>query len=367
MGFESERISQNQLLFSVGAFIQGSTLLTAFVSPVTAHDTWFVTLTGYAFALGLVWIYTRLYNRFPGKNLIQITQAVLGRRLGSAVSLLYLFFFLSLAALNARDVGNFVSTYIMPETPYAAIIILFMATAAYAARKGIRSIARYGTVFVVATFAILIINSLFLIREMDYHNLMPVLKRPLLDYLQGTHIVGIIPFGEMFAFMMIVPSDAPKGAITKPFIGGLSIGAASLMLVVLREATVLGSAVAFFSLPSYEVIRLVNIAHIITRIEDFFAVMLIILRFFKVSVLYYVVVLGIAQLFSLRSIKPIVNVAGGVIICFSLIVFDSTMENGFWGQNFAPFYSMIFELILPLITLIVAAISAAVGKKGVPA
>ena len=367
MGFENERISQNQLLFSTGAFIQGSTLLTAFVSSVTAHDTWFVTLTGYVFALGLVWIYISLYNRFPGKNLIQITQAVFGRWLGGAISLLYIFFFLSLAALNSRDMGSFVSGYIMPETPYAAVIILFVITSAYAVRKGIRSIARYGTFFVVTTFAILIMNSFFLIREMDYHNLMPVLKRPLLDYLQGTHIVGIIPFGELFALMMLVPSDAPKGAITKPLIGGLSIGFASLMLVVLREAAVLGGAVAFFSLPSYEVIRLINIANIITRIEDFFAVTLIVLRFFKVSVLYYVAVLGIAQVFSLRSMKPIINVVGGVIICFSLIVFDSTMENGFWGQNFAPFYSMIFELILPIITLIVAAISAAVGKKEVPA
>ncbi len=365
MELENGKISGSQLTFSIGCFIQGSTLLSAFVLSVTKQDTWFVVLTGFAASICIIGIYIALTRRHPDKTIVQIFEAVFGTFIGKAISLSYIFYFLSLACLNSRDVGNFVVGLIMPETPIIAPTIMFVLVCSWAVSKGVETLTRYGYLFVVITFIVNIFIFLLLIKEMNFNAFLPAFTMPALTYVQGTHVVASIPFCEIVAFLMIAPSLKNQEKMAGSFLSGLAIGGITLFIIVVRDIASLGNMISYVTLPSYEAVKLIDIAHILTRMEVLYAIELLFLQFFKVSILYYATVLGISQVFNLRSYKPNVLTVGIIIICFSLIIFDSPMENAFWGPRVAPFFNIIFQLVFPVIALFIDLIRSMFKKSKV--
>lgn len=136
-----------------------------------------------------------------------------------------------------------------------------------------------------------------------------------MKYLQGTHIISTIPFGEIVVFLMVTPNiKIPKNKIGKYFTLGFAIGGISLILIVLRDIAVLGNTITLFTFPSFETLRMIRLSNTLGRMEVLFAVILIILMFFKISFLYYVSVLAISQIFKLNSHKNIVIGVGIIII-----------------------------------------------------
>ena len=360
---EKGKISGTQLMFAISCFIQGSTLLTAFVMGITQQDTWIVVILGFLASLLLLTMYMALLKRYPGKNLMEINEEVFGPILGRVFSLFYIFFFLSLASLNTRDVGNFATGFMLPETPIIFILIIFIIVCAYAVRSGVEILVRYGFVFTLMTAAVMIFNALFLLGNMNFNNFLPMLTLPVGKYIQGTHIIAIIPYGEILIFLMLASSVREEVKLGRFFFGGLSIGALSMLLIVLRDIATLGGAAPYLALPSFEAIRLINIANFMTRMEIFYAIALLVLQFFKITILYYVSVLGLCHVFRLRAYAPFVITLGFLILNYSLIVFDSSMENAAWGASTASFFSSFFELVLPGITLLVSLFRKGSVKK----
>jgi len=331
-------------------------LLSAFVISVTKQDTWFVVLTGFIISMGTIGIYIALAKMHPHKTIIQMFEAIFGTFIGKIFSILYIFYFLSLAGLNSRDVGNFVVGYIMPETPIIALLIMFVFICSWAVRSGIETMVSYSFLFVVISYIVIIFIFLLLIGEMNFNNFFPAFTLPAIKYVQGTHIVAAIPFSEIVVFLMIVPCLDNQKKVAESFLAGLLIGGITLLAVIIRDIATLGNMISFVTLPSYETVKLIDIAHIITRMEVLYAIELLVLQFFKVSILYYATVLGIAQVFNLRSYKPYILTVGIIIISLSIVVFDSPMENAFWGSTVAPVYSSIFQLLFPGVALITSLI-----------
>jgi spore germination protein KB len=153
---------------------------------------------------------------------------------------------------------------------------------------------------------------------------------------------------------MVVQNVSDQKKIPRSYFFGLLIGLISLLLISLRDIAVLGSIVDFITLPSFEAVKLVDIANVITRMEVLYAIQLLLLQFFKVSILFYAAIMSFQHIFGLNSCKPFVTVMGVVIISFALTLFDSGMENAYWGSRYAPFYNSFFQLVLPALTLITA-------------
>lgn len=354
MKIEKGRITSIQLIFAIGCFIQGSSLLSSFILGVTLQDTWISVIAGYIISIPIVLMYAALYRKFPGNTLIEINDIVFGPYFGKAISVLYIFFFLSITALNIRDVGGFVVSDIMPETPINAIIIMMIFVCAWAVSKGVETIVSYAGFFVFISAAILIFNGVLLIGDMDMKEFLPIFSIDFVKYVQTAHIVAVIPICEIFSFFMIFPCVKDTKRLGKTLIAGISMGAGTLLYVIVRDIAVIGSIVSILSLASYETIRQIDLAGILSKMEIFFAFILLLLLFFKITVLFYATVMGIAQIFKLRTYTPLVPLVGAIIVSYSLLVFDSPMENAYWGSHVAMFFSTFFEVVIPLMTFILA-------------
>ncbi len=376
MKLEKGSISPKELMFSVFCFMQGTVLRSGFIISVTRQDSWAMAITGFLLTLPILAVYTGLLRRFPGKNLIEIDDIVFGPVFGKILSAFYLFFFVSLAALNTRDLGNFVAGYMMPETPIAAVTLIFLVGCAYTLRKGIENLMHLSVLFSIIAMGALAVNSILLLKDVQPEFLRPFFQLKFSEFVQGTVSVAAVPMGEILAFTMITPMLGKDKKVGKPLLLGLALSATSMALVIIRDIITLGPLVAIVSLPSFESMRYVSLAGILTRMESIYAVVLVILFLFKVSILLYAFVLGLTQMLSgkssprinpdpagqsyeaeqrrgRRSAPPLVLISVAFVFFYSLFVFESVMENMNWGATTAPFFSLTFEFLLPAVSLLV--------------
>lgn len=365
MKSEKGHISEAELLFSVFCFMQGTILRSGFIISVTRNDSWAMAFTGFIFALPLVAIYAALLRRFPGKSLLEIDDLVFGPFLGKLISVLYLFFFLSLSALNTRDLGNFVAGHMMPETPITASILLFLLVCVYAVRKGIEGLIRLSVLFCIVAVGAMTVTSILVLKDVRLDLLKPFFRLAPMKYIQGTVTVAAVPMGEILVFTMITPLLGKGRKAGKPLALGLALSAVFMASAILRDIITLGPLVSIVSLPSFESVRYISLGDILTRMESIYAVILVTLFLFKVSILLYAFVLGLSQLLNFKSHQPLTLVAAALVFSYSLLVFESSMENMDWGASTAPFFSLTFELLLPAVSLLVAGLRGLNGTRGV--
>ncbi|MCM1565670.1 MAG: endospore germination permease [Dehalobacter sp.] len=354
MKIEKGEIASSQLMFLVAATVQCSALMVAFMTRFAKHDTSLIALISLAISILIALVYIILVQKFPGNNLIQINDIIYGTYLGKLVSAQYLLFFILLIPANFQYLGEFVLTYIMPETPTSFIIIMFAIVCAWAVREGLEVIARIGIILAVTAVIIFLVTFVLLLKDMDFTNFLPVLVLPLKDIIYSIGILVTMPFGEILVFLMIIPYVNVLKQAKSSVLLGLIIGGATLLIISIQFTTVLGDTSAIMVSPYFEAVRMINIAGIITRMEILVAIGLMITMFVKVIVQYYAVVLGTAQLFNFRSYLPLVFPIGAISISLAFLSFASPV--GTYIKMGWPIFCVYFEILIPLISLLVAQI-----------
>lgn len=355
MRIDRTQISGTQLLFTVSCYLKASSLLTAFLAGVALQDSWIVVLFAIALCVPLLWLYRCLMVMFPDRNLIQILEDVYGKIAGRIIGILYACFFFNLASLNLMDLGNFSKLTILEETPVIVLVVLCVLVSAWAVVYGLRVVVRYSMMFSVIVVLILLLTVLLVFNQIKPQNFLPMFDLPLKKYIQATHIVVTIPFGEIVSFLMITPNvKLSRRKLTKYFFGGFALGAFSMLLVIVRDVGVLGNTLPLFTLPELVTLRMVNLGPALSRMEILFAIILIMLLFFKITFLYYVSVIAFAQLLGVRAYRRLVLAAGALIVAYGLTLYPSPVEHAASAQSIEPVLWTLLEILLPLLTLIVA-------------
>lgn len=364
MKLENGEISNKQLMLLVLSFLQSMILTINFVYSITRHDTWIAVLTGFIIAILFALLYLSIGSKFPGKNLIQIDNIVFGPYFGKLVSANYIWFFFEYMIHYMYFFNSFWITYIMPETPRAAFLIMFIFVCGMAVKKGLEVIARCSFTFtLIVTLSILAVTVL-LIPDMKFSNLLPIFEVKPLKFIQSVHIILVIPFCDIVAFLFILPYTSNKQQIRKPVLTGLSLSAIQLLIVVLRDAAVLGPKMLITSSASFAVSRQIDIANVLSRLDILVAITMLITVFMKVTIFYYVTVLGIAQILKLHSYTSLVVPIGIITIAIANNLYPSDMEQIYAGQFIWPFNASVSEFIFPIITMIVIIIRKLPKKEG---
>lgn len=361
---EKGKISSRQLIFLIGGFIQGSVFCATFVFQVGMNDVWLSAITSFVIFTVLALIIFSLSNKFKGKTLIQINEIVFGPYAGRIVSLLYIIFFILLTAANVRIIVDQLSGAFFTETPIIVFAILGMGVTALAVRNGIETLGKLVILFFIVVSIMLLFMLILGFSKFDINYFLPVMDKPIMDYIQVNHIITAIYYGEIFMFMMVIPYvDKIKNA-KKPVILGLSIGSITLILVSALVTGLLGNLSSIMSNPLISAIRQIEIGQFISRLEFLVVSILLFSVFIKVAVLHYASSLGIGQLFNLRSYKPIVIPVGILITSLVVPMFDSPIAQAECGLNSWPFFAIIFEVLLPVTTLLVAMVRKLPKKQG---
>ncbi len=356
MNNEKGKITGQQLLFLIAGFVQGSVLLIDFTVGITEHQTWMVILVGLAVSTPFFLSYVMLAKRFAGMNLVQINDMVYGRFLGKVVSLYYIFFFLLTLSFNIRDVGELYITFLMPDTPFVLLLVVFTATCAYAVSKGIEVLARVSHLFVFIGIFVIISTFPLLLDQMDFSNFLPFFELPFGKIFQGVHIVSSVPFGETVVFLAIMGSLNNTEHVIKRTYSGLLIGAATLLIVAVRNIAVLGKTQTIWTSMSFQSIRLIDIGTILTRLDFLVGIAQTVLIFLKCSLFFYALAVSLSQLFGLKSYLPLILPLAGIEVVIAATVFQSPVDHAMITQNAGIIYSIPLMFVIPLLSLLIAKI-----------
>lgn len=355
---EKGKIGSRQLMILVILYTLGDSILVipSVVASEAEQDAWISGMISVAIApLLIVFIYDALRKCYPDLTLVEYSQKILGKWLGMAISLLFISYFFITAAAYLSEIGDFINSHIMPDTPIQVIMILFMSVVLMAARLGLEPLARSAEIFF--PYVVLLVSTLIilLLPEIKLQNLQPVWEGGLKPVIRGSIPFIVFPFVESVAVLMILPFVSQKDRIRKSLFVGQLLGGIVLIIITMLATLVLGSeSTARHSYPIYMLAKKINIADFLMRLEAILAIIWFITIFIRFSLFFYVTVLGLAQTFKLQDYRPLIFPFGILLIAFTLIMTPNIVHYSEFITEIWPYYAMTFGFLLPLILLIIA-------------
>lgn len=341
-------------LFNLGTPIIRMPGALAFVSK---QDGWITLLLGMFMAIGIVFIYNRLAERFPNETIIEYSERILGKWLGRLAALSFVWYFIYLGAFGLRGVGDFLTTAVLVQTPIDVIHIVFMAAIVYGTKLGLEVIGRAGEVLFPWVIFLSTVIGILLLTEMEFSNFSPILPVGWIQPLKGLYYLAGTPITQLVVFLMIFPFVNRNRQAKKWYYTGILLSLFYMLLIVVVSISVLGVDQSARSLyATYDTVKQVSIGKFIERIEAVVAGVWFITIFIKLTILLYAANLAVAQLFKIKNYGPFVLPWAIVVLALAIILGPDVTYVRSAVSEMWPAYSIIQGLLIPAILLVVAVV-----------
>ncbi|RAP75743.1 GerAB/ArcD/ProY family transporter [Paenibacillus montanisoli] len=351
---EQGKIAPYQFTILVILFTVGSTILIipSGLAFEAKHDAWISSLIGPAVGLIFVALYHLLGQRYPALTFVEIVMHTLGKWIGGAISLLYVFFFFILGALVLRNLGDFMTTQVLPNTPIQYIHILFVLVVISGVRNGLEVFTRTAEIFLPWVILFFLFLIVLLPYQFKLDNLLPVVGYGIAPVARAALPYIGSPYAELITLLVLYPYVSNNRKAGKAFAIGVLIAGFILFLIVMTTILVLGpkiTAVQMF--PSYILAKKISVGHFLERVEVIMAGIWFITIYFKLTICYYASTVSLAHVFKLKECRQLYLPLGFSLIVLSIISYPNTTYFFHIVTRIWSFYSLTFGVLLPLIIL----------------
>jgi len=347
---EKTRISSIQLFMLLSGFLFGSTVI---LTPAqgAGNDAWLALLLGGACGALLMMVYAAIALLNPSKTLVDILRERLGNVVGNIFAVLYVWYFIHLASLVFRDLGEFICTVTFPETPMVVVIGLFAVVLVYAVNSGVEVMGRLGELLIPVIPLVALIISLSLIEVHDFTAFLPILENGIQPVLKATLSYITFPFGETVAFLMLFPHLNKKENLKKVVF--VSAIATTLIGIVIffRDIFVLGAELMD---------RATFIPHLTSllipglNVEPLVDINLLIGGGTKISVCIYAAARALSQIAGIDDYRHLTVAISTFCVVLSIWAFDNIIELFSWTEKVWALYSIPFQIAFPLLLLLLS-------------
>lgn len=353
---EKVKISPNQFTILVSLFVIGDTIL-FLPSNVTVHgrqDAWISALFALLIGIIFVYVYSFLGTQFENQTLIEMVESAFGKLVGKVIGVIIVFYFFIDSTVVLWQVGDFMSSQILIETPIQFELMIFLGIVIYAIRLGIETFARATEILFPIVLLLITLLFVFLTPLIDISKIEPVFEAGVKGILKGSiPLIGY--YFEPIILLMIFPFVNNTKIGTYAYVLGMLIGAALLFMVILFSLLVLGVDITERNIyPSYLLGKKISVGKFLERIEVIMATIWILTLFVKLTICFYATALGISQLLKLKDYKALLIPLAIITIISSL----ASVPNVSYFNQFVLFtwwaYTSTFGLILPFILMIMA-------------
>lgn len=350
------------IMFSIGSAI----LVVPSVLALDAQqDAWMGAIIGTVGGVLLIWLYCALGKRFPQQSLIEFSELIMGRWIGTAINIMFFIFSFLLAGMLLKYMGDFITTKIMPDTPIHAIIIIVMLVVLMAVAQGLSSIARAAQIFFPWTIILLGLLFLLILPEVDFRNIEPMFESGFkMIFHSSIHMLSV-PYFELILFLTIYPyvkqsvQQRNRAMVIAGWFGG-----AVLTIITLLTILVLGSDLAERSTyPSFSLAKRISIGHFIERLEAIVGAVWFVTLYFKVAFCFYISALKFAQIFRLKDYRSLLLPFAIILIVLTQVIYPNIVYSMNFIVKIWPSYSLIYGFLIPLLFLVVAKIRKIKGTE----
>ena len=265
-----ERLTSRQYtaLLAGSAFGAGILTLPRYLCAAASQDAWGIPLlAGGAMCLSAA-CFLLLCRRFPGMTFPQQLQKILPLPLANGILLLFLAYFLTVAASSIRIVAEVTLLYLLPNTPLWAVALVYCLFVGYTLSGGLRCVGRFNelTGFVLLFAFLLLLPSL---REGRITNLSPMFTTDMTALLAAVPM-ACYSFGISLLIPLFLPLTDDRSKAAKHTWPTLCFVIAAFSLITLTSVCVLGADTSAHMLfPVITLYKSVSVP-VIERLDLFF-------------------------------------------------------------------------------------------------
>ncbi|GAA0831460.1 endospore germination permease [Bifidobacterium pullorum subsp. gallinarum] len=334
-------------ILTFGLTIGTSILVTPSGLAHTAReDAWIASLCSLLINILMVVLYIAIARLYPGKTIFQINELVLGKILGKAMSLIYLFYFLILTGTLLGNLGFFITSEMMPETPIEAIQILFLIAAIMCARMGIIILARVGELmfpWIVFLFMVLLLS---LIPQIDWNHIKPILEDGWIPVANAGFHSSM--FQELIVLMVFLPLVKGERKGEKALLWGAVAGGIVLSVTVLLSVLILGiEQTENSTFPAFALAKTINVGNFFQRVEGILITLWVLTFFIKISLLFLSMLHGIKTVFRLKEQNHLIYPLSVLFIIVAWNTYINTVYVANIIQQVWASYAFLHLLVIP--------------------
>lgn len=363
---ETYKITDHQLMCLTAQGAVGGSLIvvSAALAAIARQDAWLAALSAPALGGIVLWMYTRLGNRYQNSSLLGMAKTVLGKWGGATVSVLYLFYFLLGACRLPWYIGDFTG-HIMHETPITVINLAFIAAVCTAMWYGLETTARAAELSLPVISVLFVMAMVLVLPQIKTDYLKPVLEFGINPILKGDLLISSFVVMPLISIMMIYPIHTlPGKGRNKALLIGYLWASAIVFIAILVSTLVLGHIICSKQqYPTYSLAKEIDVGTIFSRLEYLISIIWLVTEF-HIAVLYgYAALMLLSELFALKNYKRLVAPLGLFMLAFSEVLIPDTVYQANWTKTTWIPYSYTFGLLFPALLLFVGWFRERFGKK----
>ncbi len=305
-----ERISTHQFMTLGAAVLMGTTFLpvASVVTGAGGRDGWMSVLPGFAVGIPYGLMVLSIVERYPGKNLLQVSVMLFGKWIGKLIGIIYILITGYFGGLLLGQVGDIYQASAMPLTPISIFLLGGLLLVYYLVRSGIEVFARFSEVIFPLTVIALVLNVGLSIPRIEQGELLPILSEGLKPLLWGG--IKVVPYAMTYilflaGFIAFLPTSKREFGQLKTGIwrGFILVGVLNT-LVVLMQILVFGPTETVRLVYGILILgNMVEVSRTIVGVESIFLGIWFGALVIKVSAYFFTVIWGLDTVFCLKGLK----------------------------------------------------------------
>ena len=328
MAKTAEVMSSRQLTTIL--FMMRTTVVISFFPLLTtggaAQDAWAAGLIAGLLLTLVGWAIAGLAAQYPRLTVVDYSRILLGRFLGTVVSLVISWHFLLIAATDIRIYAELMRVAFMPNTPIWFTTVAMVLLASLAAWFGMEPIGRAADAFLPFFAAFIALTLLGAAPSFNIHNLQPILVRgfgPIFSSVWTPLGIGL----QWVSVGMLFPQVTPDNQRVRSAILAAVLSSAVLAIVAVVLVGVLGPDLGSKSLfPFLKMARSVRPTRTIERIEILGSVAWGLGLFAGGSTMVYCGSRALSRILRIAQYRKIVPAFGALVALYSLYAYKDAFE-----------------------------------------
>lgn len=339
------------LFFFISVKVMLSQML--FTYEVGMNAAWVIPLMLMLIGLFGVLLLVNLLNRFPGRDLVQVGEELVGPYVNALFALFYLTVFVVGAGSTLRGISERMVVGYLPDSPISLITFSFIAATMIVSYLGLEAVAR--TARFLASLLLLTMLALvaLTIPFWNFNALYPLLGPGPLQLLMGAlentgDFTQILLLGIIYPFLSA--GQGKKVGVWAVVLSGFFMFLYTLAPILIFTYP----TVSELSVPSFEMTRIINIGRFGQRLEILFLPIWSLGNMILLSASLYAGAAVLTRIFKLSDYRPFI-LSMGVFVSVVAFIPQNVTQAAYWHYEYVIRYSFfILAGILVILQLVAA-------------
>lgn len=343
-----EVISDTQGICLMTMFIVGTSSMQV-SGLVSEQDLWLSIIMSILMAVPLMFVYSRLYELFPEKNILDVAEICFGKFIGKILIALFAFYMIEETFEVLRNTAQFITTVGLRTTPLIIPTIFITLLCIFTTKQGIEVTSRISKLFLPTLIGFILFFSLSSIPNMDLNNIYPILSNGINPIAKGAFQTFVFPFAQTVAFPIVFSSLRQGKSSYHIYFTGLFLGGSLIFIISVTSLLVLGinSTTSVYH-PTYFAAARISIEPYIRGLEILISTTLILAAFTKISILLLAACISTTHLFNFKDYRFIITPIALFSLNLSYFMVDSIKEYWEWSDKVWYHFAFPFQVILPI-------------------